>query len=59
MDIAQQIYELSLPSLYDETQEQVTYRSEAFYRARLHLLKKLYAKRQREKAEALAALCKT
>lgn len=43
-------------SLFDSGQEQETARPEAFYRARLIMLKRLYAKRQREKQEIAEAM---
>lgn len=56
--IFQQIDNVSMFSLFDDLQEQETMRSDAFYRARLHMLKKIYARRQREKRELQEALAK-
>lgn len=52
----QQIDNIPMFSLFDSGQEQETARPEAFYRARLIMLKRLYAKRQREKQEIAEAM---
>lgn len=48
--IFQQIDNVSMFSLFDDLQEQETMRSDVFYKARLHMLKKIHARRQKEKA---------